>query len=66
MCYKGRFVQIQVIFFRRPRKGICGPYRPTGHKINMYGLTMSDVKELIFELADKNNIPHTFNKEKEI
>ena len=66
MCYKGRFVQIQVIFFRRPRKRICGSYRPSGHKKTISGLTMSDVKELVFELADKNNIPHTFNKEKKI
>lgn len=29
-----------------------------------YGLTMRDVQELAFELAEKNNLPHTFNKDK--
>lgn len=29
-----------------------------------YGLNMRDIKELAFELAERNNLPHPFNKDK--
>lgn len=29
-----------------------------------YGINMRDVKELAFELAERNNLPHPFNKDK--
>lgn len=30
----------------------------------LFKLTLTEVRELPFELADKSNIPHTFNEEK--
>lgn len=30
----------------------------------MFGLTALDVRKLAFDVAEKNNLPHTFNKEK--
>lgn len=29
----------------------------------MFGLTITDVRKLAFDVADKNQIPHNFNKE---
>ncbi|XP_029659180.1 uncharacterized protein LOC115233092 [Formica exsecta] len=34
-------------------------------KEGLYGLTLTDVRKLAFQVAEKNNIPHTFNREKE-
>lgn len=30
-----------------------------------FGLTLTDICKLAFQIAEKNNIPHTFNREKE-
>lgn len=32
----------------------------------LFGITLTDLRELAFELAEKNNISHTFNKEKKM
>lgn len=33
-------------------------------EIAYYGLSISDIQELVFEFAEMNDIPHPFNTEK--